>query len=161
MTWSPRVFRRLLCLGRPCRRSRRDWLRAARSNAFACARVARQCAPAYGRAPAARPGATYLRGKLKGDYIGVRLRNIFDKVAYGMALKMQPRYDHYPQFELAQDYALKVQWDGRAVGCSEGFGPDSEFGFRFLLPFFGLPPVPTINRIPDPIPAQPQSQYNK
>lgn len=54
----------------------------------------------------------YLRGKFKDDFIAVWLRNVFDKVAYEMALKLEPRWGHYPQFELALDHALKVQWDG-------------------------------------------------
>lgn len=54
----------------------------------------------------------YLRGKAKGDFIAVWLRNTFDKVAYEMAAKLEPKWGHYPQFELALDHALKVQWDG-------------------------------------------------
>jgi glyoxylase-like metal-dependent hydrolase (beta-lactamase superfamily II) len=54
----------------------------------------------------------YLRGKMKGDNIAVWLRNIFDRVAYGVAQKMEPKYGHIPQFELAIDHALKVHWDG-------------------------------------------------
>jgi glyoxylase-like metal-dependent hydrolase (beta-lactamase superfamily II) len=54
----------------------------------------------------------YIRGKIKGDNIAVWLRNIFDRVAYDMAKQMEPKYGHYPQFELAIDHALKVQWDG-------------------------------------------------
>ncbi len=54
----------------------------------------------------------YLKGKLKDDNIAVWLRNTFDKVAYEMAVKLEPKWGHYPQFELALDHALKVQWDG-------------------------------------------------
>ena len=54
----------------------------------------------------------YMRGKLKDDFIAVWLRNTFDKVAYEMAVKLEPKWGHYPQFELALDHALKVQWDG-------------------------------------------------
>jgi glyoxylase-like metal-dependent hydrolase (beta-lactamase superfamily II) len=54
----------------------------------------------------------YIRGKLKGDYIAVWLRNVFDRVAYEMAVRLEPKWGHYPQFELALDHALKVQWDG-------------------------------------------------
>lgn len=54
----------------------------------------------------------YLRGKVKGDYIAVWLRNVFDRVAYKIAAKLEPRWGHYPQFELALDHALKVHWDG-------------------------------------------------
>jgi glyoxylase-like metal-dependent hydrolase (beta-lactamase superfamily II) len=54
----------------------------------------------------------YLRGKMKGDNIAVWLRNIFDRVAYQIAQKMEPKYGHIPQFELAIDHALKVHWDG-------------------------------------------------
>ena len=54
----------------------------------------------------------YLRGKAKGDFIAVWLRNTFDKVGYEIAAKLEPKWGHYPQFELALDHALKVQWDG-------------------------------------------------
>ena len=54
----------------------------------------------------------YLRGKVKDDYIAVWLRNVFDRVAYEMAVELEPKWGHYPQFELALDHALKVQWDG-------------------------------------------------
>lgn len=54
----------------------------------------------------------YVRGKLKNDYIAVWLRNVFDRVAYKMAARLEPRWGHYPHFELALDHALKVQWDG-------------------------------------------------
>jgi len=54
----------------------------------------------------------YLRGKAKGDYIAVWLRNVFDKVAFEIAEELEPKYGHLPQFELALDHALKVQWDG-------------------------------------------------
>ncbi|TCI93152.1 MBL fold metallo-hydrolase [Tenacibaculum sp. M341] len=54
----------------------------------------------------------YLRGKVKGDYVAVWLRNVFDKVAFQIAKELEPKYGHYPQFELAIDHALKVQWDG-------------------------------------------------
>jgi glyoxylase-like metal-dependent hydrolase (beta-lactamase superfamily II) len=54
----------------------------------------------------------YLRGKMKDDNIAVWLRNIFDRVAYQMAEKLEPKYGHIPQFELALDHALKVHWDG-------------------------------------------------
>ncbi len=55
---------------------------------------------------------TFLRGKAKNDYVAVWLRNTFDKVAYEMAAKLEPKYGHLPHFELALDHALKVQWDG-------------------------------------------------
>jgi glyoxylase-like metal-dependent hydrolase (beta-lactamase superfamily II) len=54
----------------------------------------------------------YMRGKLKGDNVAVWLRNIFDRVAYKMAQKMEPKYGHLEHFELAIDHALKVHWDG-------------------------------------------------
>lgn len=54
----------------------------------------------------------FIRGKIKDDYIAIWLRNIFDEVAYEVAKKLEPKYGHYPQFELALDHALKVQWDG-------------------------------------------------
>jgi glyoxylase-like metal-dependent hydrolase (beta-lactamase superfamily II) len=54
----------------------------------------------------------YIRGKMKGDYVAVWLRNMFDRVAYGVAKKLEPKWGHYPQFELAIDHAMKVQWDG-------------------------------------------------
>ncbi|PKQ64511.1 hypothetical protein BZG02_06825 [Labilibaculum filiforme] len=54
----------------------------------------------------------YARGKLKDDYVAIWLRNIFDKVAFEVAKKLEPKYGHYPQFELALDHVLKVHWDG-------------------------------------------------
>lgn len=54
----------------------------------------------------------FIRGKAKGDYVAVWLRNVFDKVAFEIAQELEPKYGHYPQFELAIDHALKVQWDG-------------------------------------------------
>ena len=48
----------------------------------------------------------------KDEHIAVWLRNIFDEITYEMAVKMEPKWGHHPQFELAMDQALKVQWDG-------------------------------------------------
>ncbi|WP_109831440.1 MBL fold metallo-hydrolase [Reichenbachiella versicolor] len=54
----------------------------------------------------------FIKAKAKGDYVAVWLRNVFDKVAFEVAQELEPKYGNYPQFELALDHALKVQWDG-------------------------------------------------
>lgn len=54
----------------------------------------------------------YVKGKLKDENIAIWLRNLFDTVAYKVAAKLEPKYGHYSQFELALDHALKVHWDG-------------------------------------------------
>lgn len=53
----------------------------------------------------------FARAKLQNDFIGIWLRNVFDRVAYEMAVKLEPKYGHMPQFELAIDHALKIMWD--------------------------------------------------
>ena len=39
------------------------------------------------------------------------LLRTFSKTRSGMS-RLEPKWGHYPQFELALDHALKVQWDG-------------------------------------------------
>ncbi len=50
--------------------------------------------------------------KQQNDYVGIWLRNLYDRVAYEMAVRLEPKYGHLPQFELAIDHALKIIWDG-------------------------------------------------
>ncbi len=45
------------------------------------------------------------------EYIGVFLRNSYDRVAVEVVLKVQAKWGDQPQFELARDHALKVIWD--------------------------------------------------
>jgi glyoxylase-like metal-dependent hydrolase (beta-lactamase superfamily II) len=54
----------------------------------------------------------FVRAKARGDYVGVWLRNVFDRVAHEVLVELEPKWGHYPHFEVALDHALKVQWDG-------------------------------------------------
>ncbi|MCH7805223.1 MAG: MBL fold metallo-hydrolase [Acidobacteria bacterium] len=55
--------------------------------------------------------AESLRAKAKDEHKAVWLRNLTDRVARKIALKVQSKWGDQPHFELARDHALKVWWD--------------------------------------------------
>ena len=45
------------------------------------------------------------------SYVATFLRNLFDKIAFEVALELKPKWGHLPHWTLAHDHAMKVQWD--------------------------------------------------
>lgn len=45
------------------------------------------------------------------SFAGTMLRNLFDKISYEVALELKPKWGHLPQWTLAHDHAMQVQWD--------------------------------------------------
>ena len=44
-------------------------------------------------------------------YVATFLRNLFDKIAFEVALKLKPKRGHLPHWTLTHVHAMKVQWD--------------------------------------------------
>jgi len=61
--------------------------------------------------PVAGGRAERVRATAQEEYIGVFLRNSYDRVAVEVVLKVQNKWGDQPQFELARDHALKMIWD--------------------------------------------------
>ena len=50
-------------------------------------------------------------GAVGESYVATFLRNLFDKIAFEVALELKPKWGHLPHWTLAHDHAMKVQWD--------------------------------------------------
>lgn len=53
----------------------------------------------------------FVRAKIKADHVGVWLENVFDRVAFEVIKTLEPKWGHYPHFEVAVGHALNVHWD--------------------------------------------------